>query len=345
MKKIYVLDTNVFIENPFILDIFYKDELIIVSSKVIEELDNLKNNPKERVRDNSKQAILNIKRYEDENLEFSHSHSELLHGDYDKKSPDNLILSVAIKYNSENTILLTQDNNLHLKAKLEKIKVLNLVKFYEIKNNSLNLSEAQILKNERFLKCCKSGNIDGAKDVLNMGIDINYTDTKGLTPLIYAVKNEDIKMLNFLLKLNGIDINKRDNFKLKNPPILYAAQKGNVQVIELLHTHGANLNSASEGKNKGNTALLIAAWDGHNELVKYLLKNNVNINQVDNNGYTALIKACIKNNFSLIQLLIQHKANPFIKDRQNRMAISYLSDSNSEKFLKIYMEEYNGRSV
>jgi len=78
---------------------------------------------------------------------------------------------------------------------------------------------------------------------------------------------------------------------------------------------------------------------------KYLINNNVNINQVDNNGYTALIKACIKNNLSLIQLLIQHKANPFIKDKQGRMAISYLSNSNSYNIFKNYMEEYNGRSL
>ena len=41
----------------------------------------------------------------------------LLPIDFNKKSPDNLILSVALKYKSENPILLTSDNGLQIKAK------------------------------------------------------------------------------------------------------------------------------------------------------------------------------------------------------------------------------------
>jgi DNA replication ATP-dependent helicase Dna2 len=41
----------------------------------------------------------------------------LLPSDFDKKSPDNFILSVALKYKDENPIMLTSDNGLQVKSK------------------------------------------------------------------------------------------------------------------------------------------------------------------------------------------------------------------------------------
>jgi len=41
----------------------------------------------------------------------------LLPTDFDKKSPDNFILTVALKYKDENPIMLTSDNGLQLKSK------------------------------------------------------------------------------------------------------------------------------------------------------------------------------------------------------------------------------------
>ena len=40
----------------------------------------------------------------------------LLPGDFDKKSPDNFILTVALKYQDENPIMLTSDYGLQLKS-------------------------------------------------------------------------------------------------------------------------------------------------------------------------------------------------------------------------------------
>lgn len=41
----------------------------------------------------------------------------LLPEDFNKKSPDNFILSVALKFKDENPIMLTSDNGLQIKSK------------------------------------------------------------------------------------------------------------------------------------------------------------------------------------------------------------------------------------
>jgi rRNA-processing protein FCF1 len=56
--------------------------------------------------------------------------TSLLPRDFDKKSADNMILSVALKYKSENPIILTSDNGLQLKAKILKISTVNLKEFH-----------------------------------------------------------------------------------------------------------------------------------------------------------------------------------------------------------------------
>ncbi len=53
----------------------------------------------------------------------------LLPDDFNKKSPDNMILTVALKYKNENPILLTSDNGLQVKAKGLKIATITLKEF------------------------------------------------------------------------------------------------------------------------------------------------------------------------------------------------------------------------
>ena len=45
------------------------------------------------------------------------SDPSLLPSDFDRRSPDNMILTVALKYKDDNPILLTSDNGLQIKAR------------------------------------------------------------------------------------------------------------------------------------------------------------------------------------------------------------------------------------
>ena len=49
--------------------------------------------------------------------------------DFDKRSPDNMILSVALKYKGENPIVLTSDNGLQLKSKALGLSTISLKSF------------------------------------------------------------------------------------------------------------------------------------------------------------------------------------------------------------------------
>lgn len=75
-------------------------------------------------------ALRNInKSLDSSNVTMELSDSSLLPLDFNKKSPDNNILSVALKFKDENPILLTSDNGLQVKAKGLKIATISLKEF------------------------------------------------------------------------------------------------------------------------------------------------------------------------------------------------------------------------
>jgi ankyrin repeat protein len=56
------------------------------------------------------------------------------------------------------------------------------------------------------------------------------------------------------------------------------------------------------------TILMYATLEGHTQLVKVLLMNNVKVNLKTKGGHTALMLAVQNNRFGTVQVLMQHKA-------------------------------------
>ena len=129
-SHIYIIDTNVFVEYPNICDKIGTDNQILLSAKVVDELDKLKITLDEDGKRNVEKALRNINRALDSsNVSFEVANTQLLPIDFNKRSPDNLILSAALKYKEENPILLTSDNGLQIKAKGLKIATISLREF------------------------------------------------------------------------------------------------------------------------------------------------------------------------------------------------------------------------
>ncbi|MDD4641094.1 MAG: PIN domain-containing protein [Bacteroidales bacterium] len=118
-ENIYIIDTNVFVDQPNIISKIDKQYQVVLSAKVIDELDKLKVTlPTEQQKQNVQKAIKQINdSFDKRNIKMDTADLTLLPSDFDKKSPDNFILTVALKYKDENPIMLTSDNGLQLKSK------------------------------------------------------------------------------------------------------------------------------------------------------------------------------------------------------------------------------------
>lgn len=118
-ENIYIIDTNVFVDQPDIISKIGKQYQVVLSAKVIDELDKLKVTlPTNEQKQNVQKAIKQINEsFDKRNIKMDTADLTLLPSDFDKKSPDNFILTVALKYKEENPIMLTSDNGLQLKSK------------------------------------------------------------------------------------------------------------------------------------------------------------------------------------------------------------------------------------
>jgi rRNA-processing protein FCF1 len=129
-KNIYMIDTNVFVDYPDIISKIDSKYSVVLSAKVIDELDKLKITLDSEGKRNVEKALRNINKSLDwANVTMELSDSSLLPNDFNKKSPDNNILSVALKFKDDNPILLTSDNGLQVKAKGLKIATITLKEF------------------------------------------------------------------------------------------------------------------------------------------------------------------------------------------------------------------------
>lgn len=129
-ENIYIIDTNVFVDYPDIISKIDKQYQIVLSAKVIDELDYLKISLTEEQKKNVQKAIKQINdSFDKRSLKMDTADLTLLPKDFNKKSPDNFILTVALKYKDENPIMLTSDNGLQIKAKGLGITTITLKEF------------------------------------------------------------------------------------------------------------------------------------------------------------------------------------------------------------------------
>merc|ERR1719427_1389216 len=100
---------------------------------------------------------------------------------------------------------------------------------------------------------------------------------------VKSAKGEaDIQVLRRYLSHHHPD---SERARFGNTLLILAAWKGNSQAVSLLVDAGADVNAKGEFY----TALTSAAWLGHTDIVKMLLKNeNIDVNILTNDGDSAL---------------------------------------------------------
>lgn len=129
-KNIYVIDTNVFVNCPDVISRIDKKYEVVLSAKVIDELDHLKIKLDANGVRNVQKALQSINREMGvREIKMELSDLSLLPKDFDRRSPDNNILTVLLKYKGDNPILLTSDNGLQIKAKGLGLTVISLKEF------------------------------------------------------------------------------------------------------------------------------------------------------------------------------------------------------------------------
>lgn len=128
-ENIYIIDTNVFVNCPDIIKRIGKRFKVLVPSMVLEELDKLKLKPSvDKVKLNEAARNINSA-FMQHFSKMEEADTSLLPDGFDKSNPDCKILSVALKYKSQNPIMLTSDVMLQSRASALGITTISLNDF------------------------------------------------------------------------------------------------------------------------------------------------------------------------------------------------------------------------
>ncbi|KAK9890710.1 hypothetical protein WA026_012059 [Henosepilachna vigintioctopunctata] len=106
------------------------------------------------------------------------------------------------------------------------------------------------------------------------------------TPLVHAILDNDLKMVNLLLHL-GSDINKPLTYSNKTP-LMVAISHGFFELVKFLVNKGAYLNDKDIN---GLGILHIAVDSGNYEIVQYFVELGLDVNAMDRHGLTPLLRA------------------------------------------------------
>ena len=169
--------------------------------------------------------------------------------------------------------------------------------------------------NEQLITAAERGDTSTVLRLLAEGAPINGRDSRGRTPLMAATHGNQIATVQALIEA-GADINLQD--ALMDNPFLYAGAEGLLEILRLAIAAGADTRLTNRF---GGTALIPAAERGHVEIVREILTHtDVDVNHINNLGWTALLEAIVLSNGGLrhqqiVQLLVDHGADVTIPDK------------------------------
>ena len=176
-----------------------------------------------------------------------------------------------------------------------------------------NPNAAQLTGETPLMTCSATGTVDGVKALLARGAQVDAREKeRGQTALMWAVAEKQTEVVRVLLE-HGADVHARSRvFPFPEPfqqpsknifgssyddtvrfpkqtggftPLLFAAQKGDIEAAALLLAAGADVNERTEDEG---TALIIASHSGHEKMALFLLSKGADPKAKDGWGITAL---------------------------------------------------------
>jgi ankyrin repeat protein len=166
-------------------------------------------------------------------------------------------------------------------------------------------SEAVSSAKVSLLQAAEAGDRAAALAHLKAGTDVNERGPDGTTALIWAAYNGDAELVKKLAAA-GADVEARNDFGAF--ALSEAAIRGDATVIKALLDAGANADAANP---EGETPLMEVARAGNLEGAKVLLAAGADVNAAEQwGGQSPLMWAAAQSQPEMIQLLLEHGANP-----------------------------------
>jgi len=177
------------------------------------------------------------------------------------------------------------------------------------------------------------------KDFRNISINYWFQNIPNEEVNNYFINNQK---LNFNIRFIILQHQQQFDFKNLNDNILLfiSCIHGYLEIVKLLIKINININQ----KNKYEvTSLIKASNNGNLEIVKLLLENEANINEKDSYGWSPLIYASFNGYLEIVKLLIKNGVNINEKNNIGNTALYFASKYGYLKIVKLLVK--NGANI
>lgn len=177
-------------------------------------------------------------------------------------------------------------------------------------------STKEPLTGEHVHKAIMKQDVSDLKRALDSGVKPDIPDKYGFTPLMQAAQKGYIEMIEVLIEY-GADVNfQNDSGKTS---LMLAAYSGKLQAAKELRYHKADYAIQDRG---GSTALHWAMDGGNVELLDFFIEDKANIECTDYNGWTPLLRiAAVTGNANVAGTLVRAGAKINTKDKDGKTAL------------------------
>ncbi|KAL2059815.1 hypothetical protein VTL71DRAFT_10199 [Oculimacula yallundae] len=152
----------------------------------------------------------------------------------------------------------------------------------------------------------------------NPAIDTTVTDCNGFTALMLACQYRHLKVVRFLLNEQSdhpIAIDAADR-KMRTA-LCHAARAREPAIVKLLLDSNASVNKRVPPS--GRNPLMLAIESGCVGVVQMLITHGgLDLNATDDNGYTVLTLAAVKNHGNIVRLLLKEGADPNVRSTRSQ---------------------------
>ncbi|ULH18332.1 ankyrin repeat domain-containing protein (plasmid) [Deinococcus sp. KNUC1210] len=169
--------------------------------------------------------------------------------------------------------------------------------------------------NAHLLRAAETGDLKNVRALLAAGASANARDGRGRTALTWAAQGDHVAVARALIAADA-DPDPQDD--QRNNALLITGETGSVAMLREVLKARPDLTLTNRF---GGTALIPAADRGHLAYVREMLRTTkINVNHVNNLGWTALLEAVILGDgdpihTEIVRELLSHDADRRIADR------------------------------
>ncbi|XP_049998080.1 transient receptor potential cation channel subfamily A member 1 [Alexandromys fortis] len=160
-------------------------------------------------------------------------------------------------------------------------------------------------------------------------------EDENISPLHHAAAEGQIELMKMIIHGSSCEVlNIMDS--CGNTPLHWAAEKNQVESVKFLLSHGANPNLRNSTMM---APLHIAVQSTYNEMIKVLTEHSTtNINLEGENGNTALMSTCAKDNSEALQILLEKGAKLCKSNKWGDYPVHQAAFSGAKKCMELILK-------